>query len=60
MYRFPRILLVALAVSSAMALAGCGPASQASPAAVTDGPSHPGVDAVFADLDRDGPGAAEA
>ena len=59
MYRSLRVLFVALAASSAVALAGCGPASQASPATpVTDGPSHPGVDAVFADLDRDGPGAA--
>ena len=59
MHRSPRVLLVALAASSAVALAGCGPASRATPAgSVGDGPSHPAVDAVFADLDRDGPGAA--
>ena len=59
MYRSPRVFFVALATSFVLALAGCGSATQASPAtAVTDGPSHPGVDAVFADLDRDGPGAA--
>ena len=55
----PRVAAVALAAFSALAAAGCGPVSQASPAATdSDGPSHPGVDAVFADLDRDGPGAA--
>ena len=59
MYRSPRVLLVALATSFVLAPAGCGPATQASSAtAATDGPTHPGVDAVFADLDRDGPGAA--
>ena len=59
MYLSPRGAVVALAAFSALAFAGCGPATQASPAtAGSDGPSHPGVDAVFADLDRDGPGAA--
>ena len=54
-----RAAVVVLAASSTLAFAGCGPATQASPAtASSDGPTHPGVDAVFADLDRDGPGAA--
>lgn len=55
----PRAAAVALAAFSALAVAGCGPATEAAPAATgAEGPSHPGVDAVFADLDRDGPGAA--
>ena len=59
MYLSPRAAVATLAAFSALALAGCGPATPASPAtASSDGPSHPGVDAVFADLDRDGPGAS--
>ena len=59
MYLSPRVAVVALAACSALTVAGCGPAPQASPAATSpNGPSHPGVDAVFADLDLDGPGAA--
>ena len=57
MNRFARVSPVALAALWALPSIGCGPTSQA-PAAGSDAPSHPGVDAVFADLDRDGPGAA--
>lgn len=58
MYRPPRLLLVVLATSSSLSVAACGPPSQASPATGSEGPAHPGVDAVFADLDPAGPGAA--
>lgn len=49
--------LACLAVLTTTAPA-CGPAPTASPDARTPGPADPRVDALFADLDRDGPGAA--
>ena len=54
----PQIAVVVLAALFAPLLSGCDPVSEDPPASGSGGPSHPGVDAVFADLDRDGPGAA--
>ena len=57
-HRSPQSAVVVLAAFLAPLLSGCGPMSQDPPASGSGGPSHPGVDAIFADLDRDGPGAA--
>ena len=50
--------IVVLTALSVLPGPACTPTSQDLPASSSGGPSHPGVDAVFADLDRDGPGAA--
>jgi CubicO group peptidase (beta-lactamase class C family) len=58
MYRSPHVLVLALAAFPILFSPACGPTSQDLPASSSGGTSHPGVDALFADLDREGPGAA--
>ena len=58
MHRSPHVSTVALAAFWILVSAACAPTSRDLPASSSGGPSHSGVDAVFADLDRDGPGAA--
>lgn len=50
--------LACLAILTTTAAPACGPAPTTSPDAAASGPANPSVDAIFADLDRDGPGAA--
>ena len=58
MYRSRRIPPAALAALSILFFPACGPVSDDTPRTASRGPSNPDVDAVFADLDRNGPGAA--
>ncbi len=58
MYRSRHASVVMLAALPVLLGPACAPNSGDLPASSSGGPSHSGVDAVFADLDQDGPGAA--